>query len=49
MDITMSSTTDNELDLDVTFVESDLDFAGVGLDTEDCTSDNCPDSRDPEC
>lgn len=39
MDAIMPSMTDDELDLDVSFVESGLEVAGVN--TEDCTSDNC--------
>lgn len=43
MDATTPSTTDDELDLDVRFVESGLEVARV--DSGDCTDDNCPDTR----
>ncbi len=41
MDATTPSMTDDELDLDVTFVESGLEVAGD--DTDDCTEKNCTD------
>ncbi|MGH3774792.1 MAG: hypothetical protein ACRDRR_03495 [Pseudonocardiaceae bacterium] len=44
MDATTPSTTDDELDLDVRFVESCLEFAGG--DSGDCTDDNCEDTTD---
>lgn len=47
MDAITPSPTDDELDLDVRFMESDLEVAGVS--TEDCTSDNCDDSHDESC
>lgn len=43
MDVTTPSTTDDELDLDVTFVESSLEVA-VG-DSGDCTDDECENTR----
>ncbi|MGH3816067.1 MAG: hypothetical protein ACRDUV_27065, partial [Pseudonocardiaceae bacterium] len=43
MDATTPSTTDDELDLDVTFVESGLEVAGG--DSGDCTDDECKDTR----
>lgn len=47
MDAITPSTDYDELDLDVTFVESGLEVAGV--DTEDCTSDNCGDTTGENC
>lgn len=47
MDAITPSTTDDELDLDVRFVESDLELAGG--DSGDCTDDNCEDTRDDKC
>jgi len=47
MDAIMPSTTDDELDLDVSFVESGLEVAGV--DTGDCTDDNCGHTPCEEC
>jgi len=45
MDATTPSTPpDDELDLDVRFVESGLEIAGG--DSGDCTDDECDDSRD---
>jgi hypothetical protein len=44
MDATTPSTPDGELDLDVRFVESDLELAGG--DSGDCTDDNCDDTKD---
>ncbi|MGH3694568.1 MAG: hypothetical protein ACRDRX_11395 [Pseudonocardiaceae bacterium] len=43
MDAVTPSSTDDELDLDVRFVESDLEFAGGDTDdcTKQCTDDNC--------
>ncbi|MFD0772321.1 hypothetical protein ACFQZ2_00080 [Streptomonospora algeriensis] len=38
------STADDELDLDVSFVESGLQAAGIA--SEDCTSDNCTGTKD---
>ncbi len=43
MDAITPSTDYDELDLDVIFVESGLEVAGV--DTGDCTDDNCEDTR----
>jgi hypothetical protein len=43
MDATTPSTTDDELNLDVRFVESGLEVAGSG--TEQCTDDECEDTR----
>lgn len=39
MDASTPSTAYDELDLDVSFVESGFEVAGVA--SEDCTSDNC--------
>jgi len=39
MDAIMTPVTHDELDLDVSFVESGLEVAGV--DSGDCTDDNC--------
>jgi hypothetical protein len=47
MDATIPCTTDDELDLDVIFVEPSLEVAGVS--SEDCTSDGCDDSHDENC
>ncbi|MGH3771180.1 MAG: hypothetical protein ACRDRW_07265 [Pseudonocardiaceae bacterium] len=47
MDAITPSTPDDELDLDVSFVESGLEVAGVA--TEDCTSDNCGDTTGENC
>lgn len=47
MDAITPSTTDDELDLDVSFVESGLEVAGVH--TEHCTSDNCGDTTGVNC
>lgn len=47
MDAATPSTTDDELDLDVTFVESGLEVAGI--DSDECTSDNCGDTTGPRC
>lgn len=44
MDATTPSTPDDELDLDVRFVESDLELAGGG--SGDCTDDECDDTRE---
>jgi hypothetical protein len=44
MDVTASSTPDDELDLDVRFVESGLEVTGG--DSGDCTDDECDDTRD---
>jgi hypothetical protein len=43
MDATTPSTTDDELDLDVRFAESGLEFTGG--DSGDCTDDECPETR----
>ncbi|MGH3694574.1 MAG: hypothetical protein ACRDRX_11425 [Pseudonocardiaceae bacterium] len=42
MDAVTPSATDDELDLDVRFVESDLEVAGG--DSGDCTDDKCDDT-----
>ena len=47
MDAIMPSTTYDELDLDVSFVESGVEVAGV--DSADCTSDNCGQTPCEEC
>jgi hypothetical protein len=47
MDAITPSTTDDELDLDVSFVESGLEV--VGISSEDCTSDNCGDTTGENC
>jgi hypothetical protein len=47
MDAIMPSTTYDELDLDVSFVESGLEVAGVA--SEECTSDNCGDTTGENC
>lgn len=47
MDANMPSSTDDEFDLDVSFVESGLEVAGVA--SEDCTSDNCGDTTGENC
>ncbi|MGH3671839.1 MAG: hypothetical protein ACRDSH_14590 [Pseudonocardiaceae bacterium] len=44
MDAATPSATDDDLDLDVIFVESGLKFAGG--DSGDCTDDNCDDTKD---
>ncbi len=46
MDATPPSTPDDELDLDVTFVESGLEIAGGDTDdcTNQCTDDGCDDT-----
>jgi hypothetical protein len=44
MDATTPFTPDDELDLDVRFVESGLELAGG--DSGDCTDDECEDTRD---
>lgn len=47
MDITTPSTTDDEFDLDVRFVESVLEIAGGDSDdyTKECTDDECAHTR----
>ncbi|MGH3828515.1 MAG: hypothetical protein ACRDQX_15290 [Pseudonocardiaceae bacterium] len=47
MDATTPATTDDELDLDVRFVESGLEFAeGDSEDcTKQCTDDNCDNTK----
>ncbi len=47
MDATMPSMTYDELDLDVSFVESGLEVAGVNSEdcTDECTDDGCEDTR----
>ncbi|MBB4930699.1 hypothetical protein F4561_001519 [Lipingzhangella halophila] len=47
MDPLTLTTPEDELDLDVRFVESGIPV--VGLDTEDCTSDNCGDTSADDC
>lgn len=47
MDAITPLTTYDELDLDVSFVESGLEVAGV--DSEECTSDNCGYTPCEEC
>ncbi|MGH3754367.1 MAG: hypothetical protein ACRDRP_17040 [Pseudonocardiaceae bacterium] len=44
MDATTPATPDDEFDLDVTFVESDLEVAGG--DSGDCTDDECEHTRE---
>jgi hypothetical protein len=48
MDATTPSTTDDELHLDVTFVESGLEVAGGDTDdcTDECTDDGWDDTTD---
>jgi hypothetical protein len=48
MDVTMPSTTDDDFNLDVRFVESDLEIAGGDTDdcTKECTDDECTDTRE---
>ncbi len=43
MDATAPSVADDELDLDVRFAESGLEIAGG--DTDECTDDECKDTR----
>lgn len=47
MDAVTPSTTYDELDLDVSLVDSGLDVADAG--SEECTSDNCGDTTGENC
>ena len=47
MDVIRPSTAKDELDLDVSFVESGLEIAGVA--SEECTSDNCGNTTGENC